>query len=544
MKILTQWDTTSLHSAKEFESLHSSPASDIKAILPPILSDFENVMQKREQHVQQNIDREKCSESLFQSHENRNAPASTLHHIRQLAHPNTFLIIAGQQPGILGGPLYTFFKILHAIVLSRKLSESSNYTFSPAFWNASEDHDFDEISTCFWQSKEGKLDTFVWERENSAQPFYWIAADEFPLEEFLDWIKAISRTTDFSDEIYQDITSCMAKATSFPDFTETLLWQIFEKEGLIIVRPDDPYTQQQAKPLFEREIKNPQESSQCVSRIGETLDREGMKVQLHKRKDRTSFFLVRENRRIPIYIKEDGFIDDGQNRFTTSELLDLLEKQPDCFSASAILRPVIQDSVYPTAGMILGPGETAYHLLLHDLYSTHGIPRTMLVPRFGFTFIENRDMRLLQKYDLSPIDLRQDFAALTKSLLRKEKVENIEPEKESLDNSLDKFYHSLKQRAEKADPTILKVLDKNRGKIEQQIEQSENLVLRREAEKDETVRKHITNLQTSLFPDGELQERRYTIFNYLIKYGYGFVDEMKDICENIEKGNHYFIQIP
>ena len=58
------------------------------------------------------------------------------------------VIVAGQQPGVCGGPLLTDFKIATAIALRDKL-DSAGISAVVLFWNASEDHDLDEANRIF-----------------------------------------------------------------------------------------------------------------------------------------------------------------------------------------------------------------------------------------------------------------------------------------------------------------------------------------------------------------------------------------------------------
>src|SRR3970040_5550 len=70
--------------------------------------------------------------------------SKTLKNISLLKNKETVAVVTGQQLGILGGPLYTFYKIITAIKLCSHLSERyDNYHFVPVFWLEGDDHGFE-----------------------------------------------------------------------------------------------------------------------------------------------------------------------------------------------------------------------------------------------------------------------------------------------------------------------------------------------------------------------------------------------------------------
>ena len=88
------------------------------------------------------------SDIISNQYANLNASDLTTQNIKKLSNKKTLAVVTGQQLGILGGPLYTFYKIITAIKLSQYLSERYNdYNFVPIFWLEGDDHDFNEVRT-------------------------------------------------------------------------------------------------------------------------------------------------------------------------------------------------------------------------------------------------------------------------------------------------------------------------------------------------------------------------------------------------------------
>src|SRR5713101_5867860 len=71
----------------------------------------------------------------------------SLKNVELLRDEKTFCVVTGQQVGILGGPLYTFYKSATAVKLSERLKKTyPEFNFVPVFWLEGEDHDFAEAN--------------------------------------------------------------------------------------------------------------------------------------------------------------------------------------------------------------------------------------------------------------------------------------------------------------------------------------------------------------------------------------------------------------
>lgn len=77
------------------------------------------------------------------------AGEATIQNVKALGDENTYVVIAGQQAGLLTGPLYTIHKIISVLQLAREKEESLGVKVVPVFWIAGEDHDMDEINHTF-----------------------------------------------------------------------------------------------------------------------------------------------------------------------------------------------------------------------------------------------------------------------------------------------------------------------------------------------------------------------------------------------------------
>jgi uncharacterized protein YllA (UPF0747 family) len=90
---------------------------------------------------------------LVKSLQSQYAGSSYVPQLDILLDKNTFTVTTGHQLNIFTGPLYIIYKIVTTINLAKKLKNSfPEYNFVPVYWMATEDHDFEEISS-FNESK-------------------------------------------------------------------------------------------------------------------------------------------------------------------------------------------------------------------------------------------------------------------------------------------------------------------------------------------------------------------------------------------------------
>jgi uncharacterized protein YllA (UPF0747 family) len=66
-----------------------------------------------------------------------------------------FVVTSGQQPGLFGGPLYTWWKALSALALADELEKLTGLPVAPVFWAATDDSDFAESASTVVATQDG-----------------------------------------------------------------------------------------------------------------------------------------------------------------------------------------------------------------------------------------------------------------------------------------------------------------------------------------------------------------------------------------------------
>ena len=81
-----------------------------------------------------------------------------------------------------------------------------------------------------------------------------------------------------------------------------------------------------------------------------------------------------------------------------------LKRSPKRFSPNALPRPVLQDTLLPTAAYIGGPAEVAYMAQSNVVYKKILGRMPAILPRASFTIVEPRIARILERYGLELTD--------------------------------------------------------------------------------------------------------------------------------------------
>jgi hypothetical protein len=66
-------------------------------------------------------------------------------------------VVAGQQPALLGGPLYTLYKLLSAVELAAEIERSLGCPALAVFWVVGDDADFGEVSSAWLPGPDGSV---------------------------------------------------------------------------------------------------------------------------------------------------------------------------------------------------------------------------------------------------------------------------------------------------------------------------------------------------------------------------------------------------
>ena len=212
-------------------------------------------------------------------------------------------------------------------------------------------------------------------------------------------------------------------------------------------------------------------------------------------------------------------------------MLGILEDAPERLSPNALLRPVFQDAILPTAAYVGGPAEITYFAQSQVLYEAISGKVTPVVPRLSATLVEPSVAKILEQHEISvpdliatqPEELAQRLGARSMPVEGKRKLA-------AAGNALDEELASLTQWMESLDASLGKSAEVAASKMRYQMDRLRRLAANYQVQAEASLRKHVDALYLNLFPDQHPQERILGAAAFLARYGEGLVPELVELA--------------
>ncbi len=470
---------------------------------------------------------------LQTAHERWGAGPGSVEAIERLGGPATRVVVTGQQPGLLGGPLYALYKALGTIKLARELSgRYPDLSFVPVFWVASEDHDFDEVRRAYWTAPSGGLEQYLLHLND--QPGQMVGP--YPMGPRVDGLIERIEETSFKTEFLEDVLKLVRAAYSADAGLEDgfcrILLRLVRDTGLVIISPLMDWVRRRAAAILEREFSDLGRSTERIIERGAEMRSGGVEPTLHRPPGTiNSFWVDPDGRRFSLRLVEGKVevrpIGGTAEISGTRRLLDAddprknLDERPGAFSLNVVTRPLVQDAILPTVAQVIGPGESDYLAQVEAVYDSFDVFAPVRYPRPQVTLIEPRVDRNLRKYRIAIEEaLSVDAVDLIGLAQRRGPREGETQEIERLRGRQVEELRVLKEKLAGADPSIegafnklVHAMDKGYATI------TERFLYQRQLD-DEHLKRAITLVAESLCPTAQPQERRLNpIVPFAVHYG-------------------------
>jgi len=429
------------------------------------------------------------------------------------------VVVTGQQVGLFGGPLFCILKALSAAMHAEKTGAV------PVFWLATEDHDFAEISSTNLPVT-GHLKKFsVNVPHTEGAPVGTIAFDD-EITAAVRQLESLFGNSEVVDLLKASYRKGENFGTAFAKFYAKVLGDL----GIVLLNPSDPELHRLAQPLFKSALEHAEEINDALLQRGKDLEAAGYHAQVKVTTSHTLCFFIQDGVRTPIRI-EDGHFHIADRKLTRKEILAETERCPEQFSANVLLRPLTQDHLLPTLCYIGGPAEVAYFAQIETVYRKLANRVTPVLPRIFATVVEPRQAKLLDRYGLKLPDIFTGPEKVRETVAAHALPDSIVNSFDAADQHLEQAIASIQQPLHKLDKTLADAAENAASKMRYQLQGLRDKAARAEARKNGEVQHHADELSTLLYPNKDLQEREVGAVYFLLKYGTGFVPQLKTLLQ-------------
>jgi bacillithiol biosynthesis cysteine-adding enzyme BshC len=470
--------------------------------------------------------REAVAAALVNQQRRRGSVAAAASAAR-LGDPRCVAVVGGQQAVLFGGPALVLYKALAVLKLAALLEERTGAPVVPVFWVASDDHDFEEVRAVDVLDAEGGLRTLRYAPavDPTGQPASRIVLDASIGELALALREALPESP-AREEALERVAACYRPGVSLSEAFARLLSSLMP--ALVVLDPADPALKSLLVPALRREIEEASPTSRLAASVGPALAAAGYHEQVAVREGFLNAFVLVDGERRALALR-NGCVEvrGTERRLSVAEALAWLEREPDAFSPSALLRPLVQDAMLPTAAYVGGPAEIAYHAQIGPCYEHFGIPRPALVPRPGATLVEPPQLRALEAEGLSLEELQQDPEALLARWARAAHPgvhEAFARARSAVEHEL----LDVAQALGRLDPTLQAAAEAAKGRALHQVDGLQEKALRALKKRDRARAERLRRTREALFPGGDPQERRIAFVHWLARRGRPWLELVAD----------------
>jgi bacillithiol biosynthesis cysteine-adding enzyme BshC len=479
---------------------------------------------------------------LAAQQDRRGAPPEARAAAARLNVPGTVAVVTGQQATAFGGPLYTLLKALTAIQLARRVSREHGAECIAIFWVHSEDHDWAEVAGCTVLDGNFQPVTVTLPAPPGAGelPVGELALDN-EIEHIINSLAAALPPTDFTETTIAALRAAYRPgarmATAFAEWLEALLGPY----GLVVFEACDRVAKPLVADLFVRELREAGKTAALAAAAGQDLAARGHAPQVEPHADSVALFHI-NGARTAIKKHGDDAFTIGDRTVSSADLIAEAERHPEHFSPNVLLRPVVQDRMFPTICYVPGPSELAYLGQLGGVYRHFGVPMPLLFPRATATLIDSNAARFLHRYGLPLEALQPQDEATLNRLLESQLPASIEHALREAEETIHTSMQKLVDAMPALDPTLAGAARTTLGKMEHDLKGLHAKVIHSAKKRDETLRRQFTRAQGQIFPLGHPQERTLGIPYFLNRYGPALVDRLLDGLP-LQLGYHYVLTV-
>jgi bacillithiol biosynthesis cysteine-adding enzyme BshC len=490
--------------------------------------------------------REQIASILRKQNLNYETDTLTFSRIEELRDPECVAVITGQQVGLFTGPLYTIYKAFSAIRVAEHL-RGLGIRAVPIFWMDTEDHDLAEVT-----ARTTLAGDFSPIRLDSRQLLFGKASESMQSVGSIQFPESVRRLVQesipldgpkYANDVLQDLASAYKAKTSFSEAFARLMARLFKGHGLILFDPMDVEAKKLLIPIYRGAAEQAAQIESTLLARNAELESAGFHAQVNIVENSTVLFYQERGNRRPLTRSGAGFAVKGSGALLSqNELIARIDNSPEPFSPNVLLRPIVQDYLFPTVAYVAGPAEIAYFAQIEVLYRIFGFPMPVIWPRCSFTLMESEIAEKLIRYGLDFADCfggkEQMIEKAVNSTSRSKAGVVLDRLRQEVETGFAELYPGVAEM----DPTLGPAMETAKRKIFHHLHAMKIKFTQLDALQDGTIFRDVDAILNYCYPNRNFQERELCIVDFLARQGPALMDIIYHSCE-VGRFTHRIIRL-
>ena len=420
--------------------------------------------------------------------------------LRAAASGGGFVVTAGQQPALFGGPLYTWWKALSAVAFADALEKETGLPVAPVYWAATDDSDFVEAASTVVATPEGAQRISLDHLDDPGLPMSLV-----PLSDLSRQLEALRAAAGSASHpaILEIVAHAYSPGETIGSSFIKLLRDLLSPLGVAVLDASHAAVRTQARPVMEQALERAAAIEAALVGRDAELKKSGYSSQVQTVRGRSLVFSSTDGRRTRV--------PSTHARDSTA-----IDKSAD-LSPNVLLRPIVERSILPTVAYLGGPAEIAYFAQVNAVAAAMETEAPLILPRWSGIVIEPRIRKILDKYSLTPGDFK-DPQALESRIAMESLPEDLRSTLEELRRVVEQQVAKL-VAADPGNPVSGKVIDGLRRNVLHRVERLERRYRAAIKRRGNDALRDIATARAALYPLGVPQERALNVVPLLARYG-------------------------
>jgi len=420
------------------------------------------------------------------------------------------VVTTGQQPGLFGGPAYTWSKAIGALAMADALQAACDVPVAPVFWAASDDADWMEAAVTHVVTSIGLTTLSL-----DGPPTDGIAMADVALGEMsalLAQLRAASGSIAHADILGLVEAAYVPHATVGGAYVQ-LLRALLEPLGIAVLDAAHPAVKNAADPFLRHALGQASIVADALAERTATIRASGHAPQVDAIDDLSLVFRTQ--------LGVSGRSRDRvRERVPVKDVARVArEAETGTLGANVLLRPVLERALMPTVTYMAGPGEYAYFAQVSAVASALGVAQPIVSPRWAGEVIDNDAFVRIERLGIAE-GLLHDPHSAESELARRSMSENVQDALERLrvatDTQLRAVRDAISDDEGLVSANVIAGLERD---IAHRLSRFERRLLAGIKRRESELMRQIAVVRASFRPGGSSPERVINLMPILIRYG-------------------------